>query len=234
MVDDKTLQLINLSTGEVIARLNDAQVQDLRKYVEQESTSDTSFHITSETVESLRAVADLLATALGDAQEVRVGYAPIPDGSARVRGRLLALESNSPLVGLKIETYDEDIAFDDCLGWCYSDLLGRFEFRFDEAAFKDAATLNIEGQPELKVRILNPEGAELGWVGVLREKDADFGDIFVAASGKVIAPVLYPGAAAICPNCGSLYRAGFTTCSDDQTPLRPSRASKVNPTGERP
>jgi hypothetical protein len=25
----------------------------------------------------------------------------------------------------------------------------------------------------------------------------------------------------IYPNCGSLYRAGFTTCSEDQTPLRP-------------
>jgi hypothetical protein len=63
----------------------------------------------------------------------------------------------------------------------------------------------------------------LGWVGILREADADFGDIFIAATGKMIAPVGYPDAAVICPACGTLYRAGFTICSEDEVPLRPLR-----------
>ena len=58
-------------------------------------------------------------------------------------------KSNSPLTGYKIEVFDEDIAFDDLLGWCYSDPRGRFALRFEESAFKDSA---IEGQPELELR----------------------------------------------------------------------------------
>jgi len=224
MAADQTLQLINLSTGEIIAPLNNTRVQELKRYLEQESPTDTNFYIRPETIEFLRSrgadeLADLLATALGDTQGVIVGYAPICNtGSMRVHGRVLALESNSPLTGYKIEVFDEDIAFDDLLGWCYSDPQGKFALRFEESAFKDSA---IEGQPELELRILDLDGAELGWVGILREPDADFGDVFISASGKVIAPVAYPGSAMICPNCGSLYRAGFTTCSEDQTLLRP-------------
>ena len=226
MSDDRTLKLVNLGTGEVIAPLNNSQVKELTTYLEQESPTDTSFFITPETIEFLRSrganeFADLLATALGDTQGVFVGYAPVCDsGSTRVYGRVLALESDTPLSGYKIEAFDEDIAFDDLLGWGYTDLQGRFELRFEESAFKDSP---IEGRPELELRISDLDGAELGWVGILREADADFGDIFISAGGKVIAPVGYPGAAAICPNCGSLYRAGFTRCKDDQVPLRPLR-----------
>jgi hypothetical protein len=222
MADDQTLQLINLSTGEIIAPLSNTRVQELKRYLEQESPTDTNFYIRPETIEFLRSrgadeLADLLATALGDTQGVIVGYAPICNtGSMRVHGRVLALESNSPLTGYKIEVFDEDIAFDDLLGWCYSDPQGKFALRFEESAFKDSA---IEGQPELELRISDLDGAELGWVGILSEPDSDFGDVFISASGKVIAPVAYPGSAMICPNCGSLYRAGFTTCSEDQTPL---------------
>ena len=231
MADDQTLQLVNLSTGEIIAPLSNTRVQELKKHLEQESPTDTSFYIRPETIEFLRArgadeLAGLLATALGDTQSVIVGYAPICNtGSMRVHGRVLALESNSPLTGYKIEVFDEDIAFDDLLGWCYSDPRGRFALRFEESAFKDSA---IEGQPELELRVSDLDGAELGWVGILREADADFGDIFISASGRVIAPVAYPGSAMICPNCGSLYRAGFTTCSDDQTPLRPLGSITIN------
>jgi hypothetical protein len=70
------------------------------------------------------------------------------------------------------------------------------------------------------------DGEELGWIGIIVAMDADFGDVFISAGGKLIAPVLDPTAAAICPQCGALYRAGFSTCSDDQTPLRPLVASR--------
>jgi hypothetical protein len=91
------------------------------------------------------------------------------------------------------------------LGWCYQirEADSRCGLRNPHL---DSA---IEGQPELELRISDLDGAELGWVGILREADADFGDVFISASGKVIAPVAYPGSAMICPNCGSLYRAGL-------------------------
>lgn len=223
MAEHRALQLVNLSTAEIIAPLNDAVVQQLKTYLEQESRSDTSFYIRPETLDYLHTrgadeLADLLATALANTQGVFVGYAPVCNtGSIRVHGRMLALESNRPITGYKAEIFDEDIAFDDLLGWCYSDPQGKFELRFEESAFKDSA---IEAKPELELRISDLDGAVLGWVGILREPDADFGDVFIAATGKVVAPVGYPGAAAICPKCGAVYRAGFATCSEDQTTLR--------------
>ena len=226
MGNERNMQLLNLSTGEIIALLTEAQVQELQTQLERESIMDTSFFITPETIEFLRArganeLAVLLAAALGPTESVIVGYAPIStSGSARVQGRLLSLESNTPLTGYKIEVYDEDIAFDDLLGWCYSDPEGKFELRFEESAFKDVAMLDIAGEPEVKLRILDTDGAEVGWVGLLRETELDFGDIFVSAAGKLIAPILDPTAGAICPDCGALYRAGFSLCSDDQIPLR--------------
>ncbi|HEU4341815.1 MAG TPA: hypothetical protein VFU31_09625, partial [Candidatus Binatia bacterium] len=88
-----------------------------------------------------------------------IGYAPLYDsGSMLLKGRLLALESNSPLAGYKIEVYDEDIVFDDRLGWCYSDPQGKFELRFEEPDFKDTAPPDLEGKPELKLRILDIAG----------------------------------------------------------------------------
>jgi hypothetical protein len=227
MIEDKIVQLVNLSTGESVARLSDAQVQELRRYFEQESVTDTNFYISPETIEFLREqgageLADVLATALGNAQEVQVGYVPIPStGSGYVRGRLLGLETQTPLTGYKIEAYDEDITLDDLLGWCYADSQGKFELQFDESAFKDSAMLDVEGEPEVKLRILNVEGEKLGWVGIVRAKEVDFGDVFVSATGKLIAPVLDPDAAAICPSCGTLYRSGFPTCSNCQVPVRP-------------
>jgi hypothetical protein len=107
MADDQTLQLVNLSTGEIIAPLSNTRVQELKRYLEQESPTDTNFYIRPETIEFLRArgadqIAGLLATALADTQSLIVGYAPIcNNGSMRVHGRVLALESNSPLTAIK-------------------------------------------------------------------------------------------------------------------------------------
>jgi hypothetical protein len=224
MTKDRPLHLVNLSTGEVIAPLSDAQVKALTTFFEKESRADTSFFITPEAIEFLcsrgaEELADLLATALGDTHGLPVGYAPVgKTGSYRAHGRVLALESNSPLTGYKLEVFDEDITADDLLGWCYSDPQGRFDFRFEQSEFKDS---RIEGQPELELRISDIDGVALGWVGILRERDADFHDIFISADGKVVAPVGYPGAAAVCPTCGALFRVGPTHCDEDQTPLRP-------------
>jgi hypothetical protein len=232
MMDDTMFQLVNLSTGQIIAPLSAAHVRALTSYLEQESLTDTNFYIAPETIEFLRdqgadELARLLATALGTASGIEVGYAPMHQtGSGHVRGRLLALENQTALTGYKIEAYDEDLTTDDLLGWCYADAQGTFELYFDEAAFKDTTLLDLEGEPEVKLHILTVEGEEVGWIGMVRARDVDFGDIFVSATGQPIAPVLEPNAAAICPRCGALYRAGFPTCSDCQVPVRPLASSR--------
>ena len=231
MVDHDTFQLVNLSTGEAVARLDRTQVEELKKYLEIDSLTDTSFYITRETIDYLSIrdahnLADVLATVLRDRDGMPVGYAPITTGPGSAHGRLLTLETTTPITGYKVEVYDEDVAFDDILGWCYSNNRGEFEARFDEADFKDSAPPDFERKPEVKLRISNVDGEELEWIGIIRAMDADFGDVFISAGGKLIAPVLDPTAAAICPQCGALYRAGFSTCSDDQTPLRPLVASR--------
>ena len=73
----------------------------------------------------------------------------------------------------------------------------------------------------MKLRILDTEGDEVDVVGMVRSMQADFGDIFVSAAGKVIVPALDPDAAGICPRCGATYRSGFPACSDGQVPVRP-------------
>ena len=55
MADDQTLQLVNLSTGEIVAPLSNTRVQELKRYLEQESPTDTNFYIRPETIEFLRA-----------------------------------------------------------------------------------------------------------------------------------------------------------------------------------
>jgi len=232
MATDRSGQLVKLSTGEVIATLSDAQMQTLVNNIERESVKDTNFYITPETVNQLRnqgagEIADLLATALGDAQEMQVGYAPVLNaGSGSVRGVLLALDTQMPLTGYKVEAYDEDLVEDDLLGWCYVNAQGKFEFRFTEASFKSPGPLDLEGDPDVKLRIADVDGDEAGWTGVMSTMQADFGRVYVSAAGKVIAPVLDPGAAAICPACGTLFSAGTSTCSDCDVPVRPLGAAR--------
>lgn len=141
--------------------------------------------------------------------------------SGLVHGRLLDLETQAPLTDYKVEVYDQDLVVDDLLGWCYVDSDGKFELRFDESSFKHRAALDIEGKPEVKLRILNLNGKKLDWVGILRAKEVDFRDIFVSATGKLCAPVLDPCTIAICPNCGTPYRSVSVMCADCHVPVRP-------------
>ncbi|MGH9862579.1 MAG: hypothetical protein ACRD35_04070 [Candidatus Acidiferrales bacterium] len=225
MAYEEEIQLLNLSTGQVIGSLNQAQFELLKKSLVQKSPYDTNFFVNPEALEILREqgageVADLLATALGGAEKLEIGYVPThATRQGRVRGRLLDLASQSPLSGYKVEAYDQDILADDFLGWGYADAEGSFEIGFDESAFKPTGQLTIEGKPEVKLRILNREGDEVGVVGIMRAAKAEFGTLYVSPAGKIIAPAFDPSATAICPSCGATYRRGFNTCADCEVPL---------------
>lgn len=227
------MRLFDLSTGRPIAPLKPSHLDALERRLERDSAADTSFYVTAETIDFLRSrgdveLAEVVAAALGDAPRKPVGYGPVcRAGRIRVSGRLLALESERPLTGYKVEIYDEDVAFDDLLCWAYSDLKGRFGARIEESAFRDSP---IEREPELKLRVLDVDGAALGWIGILRATESDAGDIFVSASGKVIAPILDPAAVAICPSCGALFRVASAVCNDCNVPVRPLRRRRTKTT----
>ena len=82
-------------------------------------------------------------------------------------------------------------------------------------------SVDVEGDPEVELRVSDRDGEVLGEVGIIQDMDADFGDIFVGGPSKLVAPVLDPSAAAICPNCGATYEAGVARCSDCELELRP-------------
>ena len=227
MTDDGTIQLWDLSTGTCVTTLTNLQFNSLKSLLVEEFATDTSFFVTADTVEYVREqgadeLANILAKVLGSTKEMEIGCARVSStGAGRIRGRLLGLEQETPLIGYKIEAYDNDVIFDDVLGWTYVDAQGKFELRFDESAFKDPSAFDLEGEPDVKLRILNREGNEVGVVGLVREMQADFRDIFVSADNAVFAPVMDLTAAGICPRCGTTYRAGFPTCIDCQIPVRP-------------
>src|SRR5438105_12402501 len=173
MTDEGTMQLWNLSTGERVATLSNLQFDSLKSLLVEESATDTSFFVTADTVEYVREqgadeLATILTKVLGSVKEMEIGCARASStGAGRVRGRLLGLEQQTPLIGYKIEAYDHDVIFDDVLGWTYVDAQGKFELRFDESAFKDPRAFDLEGEPDVKLRILNREGDEVGVVGLV-------------------------------------------------------------------
>lgn len=78
-------------------------------------------------------------------------------GGFRVRGRLRERETGRPLAGLVVRAYDEDLVFDDKLGFATSDEDGRFEIRFGEEAFRDV----FESRPDLYLRVFDHAGSVL-------------------------------------------------------------------------
>jgi hypothetical protein len=230
-----TAQLINLANGQPIATLSEGQLGILREHLEQESDTDTNFLLTSEMVDDLRQegaidLATLFGSALRDAAELRVGYAPVGGvGSDAVRGRLLDLATFAVLVGYKIEIYDHGLAFDDLIGWCYADAQGRFDYRFKASPLDDARGI--------KLRLFDLEGKRVGAAGALRDHQANFGDLFIRDHSEVIAPVFDLAAVAICPSCGALFATGAGICNDCQVPIRrfsevPIRLTETKPKPE--
>ena len=307
MTGEPVARMVNLSNGHVIGGLDAAQLGFLRKHLQQESETDTSFFFDPETAEWMREegaaeLASLLQNEMGSASELFVGIAPeLRNAPGRVRGRLLALESQSPLAGYKIEALDHHLFSNRLLGWNYSDAEGRFEVPFGDTALGHRRlSSHAESQPDVKLRITNSIGAdapansgstsfpgvggsqsaadelvtrsgappiqsdaELSGiatptqnnkvddqgsiaggsaedialedvqeealamsdgdnlddavfeeeVGTITGMETEWGDILVTRGGKLIAPVL-DGAAAICPQCGSTYDRGITTCGE--------------------
>jgi hypothetical protein len=166
MTGEPLARMVNLSTGNVVGELDATQLAFLRKHLEQASESDTSFVFVPETADWMREqgakeLANLLQKELGSAKELSVGIAPLlRDVPGRVRGRLLKLETQSPLAGYKVEALDHHMFSDRLLGWNYSDAQGRFEVLFGEASLGHRRlSLHAEAIPEVKLRIMNRESA---------------------------------------------------------------------------
>ena len=75
----------------------------------------------------------------------------------RVEGRVEEAGSGRPIAGLVVRAFDKDLVFDDSLGVCTTDDLGRFLIRFTDDAFRDFA----ESRPDLYLRVYDSAGKSL-------------------------------------------------------------------------
>jgi hypothetical protein len=75
----------------------------------------------------------------------------------RIRGQLVERETGRPLADLIVRAFDEDLLFDDKVGFTSTDEEGRFEIRFPEAAFRDLR----ESAPDLYLKIYDSDGIRL-------------------------------------------------------------------------
>jgi hypothetical protein len=75
----------------------------------------------------------------------------------RVEGIVEDAETGRALAGLIVRAFDKDLLFDDDLGSCTTDSLGRFLIRFTEDAFRDFA----ETTPDLYLRVFDSRGEQL-------------------------------------------------------------------------
>jgi hypothetical protein len=66
-------------------------------------------------------------------------------------------KTGRPLRDLIVRAYDEDLVFDDLVGYATTDDDGRFEIRFGTEKFRDM----IESRPDLYLRIFDASGVFL-------------------------------------------------------------------------
>lgn len=74
-----------------------------------------------------------------------------------VRGTIVEQETGRPLSDLVVRAYDEDVVFDDKVGFACSDADGRFEIHFGVDDFRDWA----ETAPDLYLRVYDATGSRL-------------------------------------------------------------------------
>ena len=74
----------------------------------------------------------------------------------RVEGSVVS-EGGAPVAGLIVRAFDKDLVFDDDLGFCITDELGRFLIQFTDDAFRDFG----ESTPDLYLRVYDATGKEL-------------------------------------------------------------------------
>lgn len=224
MAGEPLARMVNLSTGNVVGELDATQLGFLRKHLEQESESDTSFVFVPETADWMREqgaveLANLLQKELGNAKELSLGIAPLlRDAPGRVRGRLLELGNQSPLAGYKVEAFDHHMFSDRLLGWNYSGAQGRFEVLFGEAALGHRRlSLHAETIPEVKLRITNSESIRTvtnGSIGTANDASSSFPG--VGSSRSVAESVVSRGGAPPIPGGESSEAATIEDNNDDE------------------
>lgn len=104
-----------------------------------------------------------------------------------VTGRIVDRKRGEPIVGARVNVYDEDMLLDDYLGTAVTNRTGRFEVDFTTDDYRDGP---FDGRPDIFLEVSNPTTGKTTrstvfrkLTGVLAEDDSvevmDLGDTAV-------------------------------------------------------
>ncbi|MCM8801174.1 MAG: transthyretin-like family protein [Candidatus Omnitrophica bacterium] len=182
------IRLIDLEDGRVISNINFEDLKVLKGCLEEEGPDDVDYYIEMETLSLLKnkglnlEVFRVLEEILKTRSSINIGWEQIKeDAEYHLKGKLIWASNSYPATGLKIEAYDRDVISDDFLGWSFSHSNGEFEIFFSEKDFKDIRVIDIEGPPEIILKISDKDKKVLlkTPIRVMAEKTLDFGVILV-------------------------------------------------------
>ncbi len=169
-------KLIALDSGKTIATIDVVCLMDLKK-----GLTEKGYHVLKATptdLDKLRKatcepiVLESLSDAVGDGGSLLVGYASVkPDTKWKITGFVTDREAN-PLVGIRILAYDKDTAKkDDFLGCAFTDEEGCFEIGYNEEDFKKKGIVDLEGDPDIYLELLDSESGVSKKTAVRGESD---------------------------------------------------------------
>ena len=163
------IRLIDLNNGKFLGEVPIKEMKRfLKRVLEDEFGKDKYVYLASEIIEDLdnemypslkTPLSDLSLELLPDTStKMRygiLGFEEIArDDDYCIKGKLLDVNKNTPLVGYRVEGFDKDLLSSDYLGWCYSNDKGKFALYFNEHDFKADIPIDIEKKPEIYIRIL--------------------------------------------------------------------------------
>ncbi len=127
------IRLVDRETGEMLGEIQEADLEVMRKTLEEEGEDDRDYFVAEDTLELLierglsSDVQALLRKGFKDG-ELEFGWEQIIDQPThQIEGRLLWATSKLPAVGIQVEVRAQGMLRDALLGWAFSRADGTFE-----------------------------------------------------------------------------------------------------------
>ena len=128
------IRLVNRGTGDVLGTIQEADLEVMRKALEEEGEDDRDYYVVEETIGMLAEqglssdVQSLLRNALSKDGDLEVGWETVVDyPTHEIAGCLLWTTSKLPAAGMQVEIRERGMLQDALLAWAFSRADGAFE-----------------------------------------------------------------------------------------------------------